>query len=86
MLRVSGETGNGFPSRSFKVSIASASDSESTMIRRDLSGRCGKLPFPPVFGCISEIGKCFLNMEHEQGYVSICSIGENQRGWIKEGD
>ena len=23
-------------------------------------------------------------MEHEQGYESICSIGEDQRGWIKE--
>ena len=29
---------------------------------------------------------CFLSMEHEQGYGSICSIGEDQRGWIKEED
>ena len=28
----------------------------------------------------------FLSMEHEQGYGSICSIGEDQRRWIKEGD
>ena len=47
---------------------------------------CGRLPFPPVFGCISEIRKCLLSMEHEQGYGSICSLGEDQRGWIKEGD
>ena len=39
-----------------------------------------------VFGCIIEIGKCFLNREHEQGYGSICSIGEDQRGLIKKVD
>ena len=54
------------------------------MTRRDLSGRVWKVTLP--FGCISEIGKCFLSMEHEQGYGSICSIGEDQRGWIKEGN
>ena len=32
-----------FPSRSFRVSIASASDSESTMTRGDLSGRVWKV-------------------------------------------
>ena len=47
---------------------------------------CGRLPITPVFGCIFEIGKCFLSREHEQGYGSICSIGKNQREWIKEGD
>ena len=31
--RVSGDTGNGFPSRSLSVSIASVWDSESTMTR-----------------------------------------------------
>ena len=36
--------------------------------------------------CISGIRKCFLSMEHEQEYGSICSIGKNQRGWIKVGD
>ena len=30
--------------------------------------------------CILGIGKCFLSMEHEQGYGSICSFSEDQRG------
>ena len=67
------------------MSIASVWDSESTMTRQYVRP-CGTLPFPTVFGCISEIGKCFLSMEHEQRYGSICSIGKDQRGWIKEGD
>ena len=46
----------------------------------------GRLPFPPVFGCIFEIVKYFLSKEHEQVYGSICSIGEDQRDWIKEGN
>ena len=45
---VSGDTGNGFPSRSFGVSIPLASDSESTMTRRDLSGRVWKVTLPPL--------------------------------------
>ena len=47
---------------------------------------CERSPFPPVFGCISEIGKCVLSMEHEQGYGNICSIGKNQKDYINEGD
>ena len=47
---------------------------------------CGSVPFPPVFRCNFGNGKYFLNIEHEQRYGSICSIGEYQRSWIKEGD
>ena len=36
---VSGDSGNGFPSRSFIISITLASDSHSTMTKQDLSGR-----------------------------------------------
>ena len=36
---VSGDTGKDFPSKSLRVNIASAWDSESTMTRRYLSGR-----------------------------------------------
>ena len=32
---------------------------------------CGKLSYPSVFKCISEIVKCFLSMKHEQRYGSI---------------
>ena len=39
-------TSNGFPSSSFSVSIASASDSVSTMTRRDLSGNVWKVTLP----------------------------------------
>ena len=39
---------------------------------------------------VGELVDAFLELEsvweHEQGYVSICSIGEDQRGWIKKGD
>ena len=40
-------------------------------------------PLSPVSGCIFEIEKCYMSWEHEQGYGSICSIDEDQRGWIK---
>ena len=43
---VSEDTVNGFPSKSFRMSIASASDSESTMTRQDLSGRVWKVTLP----------------------------------------
>ena len=76
---VSEDIGKGFPSKSLRVSIALAWDTVSTTTRQDLSGRVRKVTLPSVFGCIFEIGKCFLSMEHEPGYGSICSIGEDHR-------
>ena len=64
------------------MSIASASDSESIMTRRDLSGYPSHLSLDAFL----KLESVFLNMEHEQGYRSICSLGNDQRGWIKEGD
>ena len=46
---------------------------------------CGRISFQFVFGCVSKIGKCFLSMEHEQGYGRIFSIGEDERGWMDKG-
>ena len=65
-----------FPSRSLRVSIASAWDSESTKTKRDVrlcvEGYLSRLSLDVFFKL-----KCFLSREHEQGYGSICSISED---------
>ena len=56
------------------------------MSKRDLSGRVRKVTLPTcVWMYFLELENVVLSIEQKQGYGSICSIGNDRKGWIKEG-
>ena len=77
-----------FPIKVFRGSIASAWDSELTMTMRDLPDRVWKVTLPTCLWMHFQNLDFFFFfcIEHEQRYKSICSISEDQKDWIKEGN